>query len=928
MTQHPGDDETRVLPLSPSTPPRAHDDDDATVFKPLHTQAGEGAASSAPVTASSSQGTGDTWRRLSDLAEGERIAVGSLLKGRFLMERELGRGGMGVVYLARDERKVEARDRDPYVAIKVLNDEFRKHPDALVALQRESRRAQHLGNDHIVRVYDFDKDGSNVFMTMEYVEGDDLRTVIRSRARDGMPFDEAWPLIDGMGEALSRAHAAGIVHSDFKPGNVMVTPSGIAKVFDFGIARAGKIGLEAADDRTVFDAGTLGAMTPAYASLEMLQGKAPTPADDIYAFACVVVELLTGRHPFNKESAEEAMNAGRRPPAIPGLDKRQYKALCDGLAFTADKRTRDIGDLLAGLRKRRWRERATPWLSGVMLLAVLAAGFAWYGAMQIHQQHVADTLRRFMPGQADGFRNEDDVRVALTALDGDERRRVVVDGADAIDGFLVRLVASDWDPAQGRYDYAGAQEAFRLRGELKTFAPRLDRRREEVAHERDDALNQLDTSLSKAMLANRLTGTGDDAVPAILTKIRAIDPASPLLSSPELKLKLASVAPASTASTASPPPTSPDVRAAEQASRLESLRRASAAGDLDKATDSFRQLRATQDGAGSVNDEVSDLLAHAYLGAARASCAGGRWKEAADRIAAGVALLPGRADLAAANTRYQLALAVMTAAKAQTVTASDQDGLRKRVEAVGKDDPEGLKDLEAAMGASKALPEGSLADVVKKLRTTPATAPAVDPCAVRGLAGSGRECFDTFSAGAHGPALVVVPRGRKPFAMMRTEVHIADLDQFCRATRTCAIKKDNALTDPARSIDAAFARRYAAWLSQVSGHVYRLPTEDEWLLAARAGANWDAKEANCGTSSSGLGRLMRSDELTSKGIVNPWGLIDMTGSVWEWTTHGDDLLVHGGSFRSGPEVCSVASVRPSNGSPERDVGFRLVRDIK
>ncbi|SKB43212.1 bifunctional serine/threonine-protein kinase/formylglycine-generating enzyme family protein [Luteibacter sp. 22Crub2.1] len=922
MTQHPGDDETRVLPLSPSTPPRADDDDDATVFKPLHTQAGDGAASSAATTASASQGTGDTWRRMSGMAEGERIAVGSLLKGRFLMERELGRGGMGVVYLARDERKVEARDRDPYVAIKVLNDEFRKHPDALIALQRESRRAQHLGNDHIVRVYDFDKDGSNVFMTMEYVEGDDLRTVIRSRARDGMPFDQAWPLIDGMGEALSRAHAAGIVHSDFKPGNVMVTPSGVAKVFDFGIARAGQIGLEAVDDRTVFDAGTLGAMTPAYASLEMLQGRSPTPGDDVYAFACVVVELLTGRHPFDKESAEEAMNAGRRPPAVPGLDKRQYKALCDGLAFTAEKRTRDIGDLLAGLRKRRWRERATPWLAGAVLLTVLAVGFAWYGAMRIHQQHVVDTLRRFGPGQADGFRNEDDARVALAALDGDERRRVVVDGADAIDGFLVRLVANDWDPAHGRYDYAGAQEAFRLRGELKTFAPRLDRRREEVAHERDEALNRLDTSLSQAMLANRLTGTSDDAVPAILSRIRAIDPASPLLSSPELKLKLAAVAPASTAA---PPPTSPDIRAAEQASRLESLRRASAAGDLDKASDSFRQLRATQDGTGNVKDEAADLLAHAYLGAARAACAAGHWKEAADRIVAGVTQLPGRTDLAAANNRYQLALAVMTAARASTVTAADQDGLRKRVEAVGKDDPEGLKDLEAAMAASKALPDGSLANVVKKLRTV---APVADPCALRGLAGSGRECFDTFSAGAHGPAMVVVPRGRKPFAMMRTEVHIADLDQFCRATRTCAIKKDNPLTDPARSIDAAFARRYAAWLSQVSGHVYRLPSEDEWLLAARAGENWDAKEANCGASSSGLGRLMRSDELTSKGIVNPWGLIDMTGSVWEWATRGDALVVHGGSFRSGPAVCSVASVRPSNGSPERDVGFRLVRDIK
>ncbi|MET0256635.1 MAG: bifunctional serine/threonine-protein kinase/formylglycine-generating enzyme family protein [Luteibacter sp.] len=979
MTQHPNDDETRVMPVTPaSSPPPAADDSDATVFKPLHAQAGEGTtATGTSATGSASQGTGDSWRRIADLAQGERIGVGSLLKGRFYMERELGRGGMGVVYLARDERKVEARDRDPYVAVKVLNDEFRKHPDALVALQRESRRAQHLGNDHIVRVYDFDKDGTNVFMTMEYVEGDDLRTLIRTRARDGLSFEQAWPLIDGMGEALSRAHAAGIVHSDFKPGNVMVTSAGAAKVFDFGIARAGKIGLEAADDRTVFDAGTLGAMTPAYASLEMLQGKAPIPADDIYAFACVVVELLTGRHPFDKLSAEEAMNAGRKPPPVAGLDKRQYKALCDALAFTADKRTSDIADVLAGLRKRRWRERATPWVVGSILLLVLAAAAAGVASMRIEQRHVADTLRRFAPAQPDGFRNEDDVRAALAALDGDERRRVVVDGADAIDGFLVRLVAADWDPAHGHYDYAGAQSAFRLRGELKTFAPRLDRRREEVAHERDEALNRLDTALSQAILANRLFGDGKDQVPSILGDIRAIDPSSRLLSNPELELKfdaaigeaikaddkatarqrldvarawypssprlaarVAALAPTpapaarapAVASTSAPAPApassaaTPDMLAAEQASRLESLRRASAAGDLDKAVESFRQLRQAQSGPASANDEASDLLAHAYLDAARAACAAGHWKEAAARIAAGVGMLGDRPDLAAANTRYQLALAVMNAAKAPTVTSADQEALSKRLDALRAADPAGLKDMEAAMVASKALPEGSLENVVRKLHAAPVAPP--DPCAARGLAGSGRECFDTFSAGAHGPALVVLPRGKHPFAMTRTEIHIAELDQFCRATRTCAIKPGNAPTDPARSIDAAFARRYAAWLSQVSGRVYRLPTEDEWLFAAHAGAGWDAKEGNCGSNSSGLGRLMRNDELTSKGIANPWGLIDMTGSVWEWTTKGAALVVHGGSYRSGPELCSVDSARPSNGSAERDVGFRLVREVK
>jgi len=288
-------------------------------------------------THSNSTFNADTWQRVADAEGGDYATVGMLLKGRFHLEREIGRGGMGVVFLARDERKVEARDRDPYVAVKVLNDEFRRHPDSLISLQRESRRSQSLAHDNIVRVYDFDKDRTIVFMTMEYIDGSDLKTLIRERAYNGLPLAEVRPLIEGMAWALKRAHSAGVVHSDFKPGNVMVTRDGVPKVFDFGIARAGKHMGDAVGEQTVFDAGTLGALTPAYASLEMIRGAEPTPTDDIYALGCVVFELLTGKHPFDKVSAEVALKEGRKPPPVPGLSRRQYKTLCDAIAFHGEQ---------------------------------------------------------------------------------------------------------------------------------------------------------------------------------------------------------------------------------------------------------------------------------------------------------------------------------------------------------------------------------------------------------------------------------------------------------------------------------------------------------------------------------------------------------------------------------------------------------------
>src|SRR5690349_21174180 len=215
-------DATRVAPAVPVVPPAPGDGADATVVMPASRPPAAPAAPNDESTvvmpashgreADLSQSTGTqgatgthsnsassfnsaSLERLAGVEGGDHAHVGMLLKGRFHLEREIGRGGMGVVFLARDERKVEARDRDPYVAVKVLNDEFRRHPDSLIALQRESRRSQSLAHDNIVRVYDFDKDRTIVYMTMEYVDGSDLKTLIRERAYNGMPLAKARPLI-------------------------------------------------------------------------------------------------------------------------------------------------------------------------------------------------------------------------------------------------------------------------------------------------------------------------------------------------------------------------------------------------------------------------------------------------------------------------------------------------------------------------------------------------------------------------------------------------------------------------------------------------------------------------------------------------------------------------------------------------------------
>lgn len=268
-----------------------------------------------------------------------------VLQNRFKLQKVIGVGGMGVVYKAVDLRKVEAKDRNPFVAIKVLNEEFKKHPDSLIALQREARKSQSIAHPNIVNVHDFDRDGDMVFMTMEYLEGQPLDKVLKQYQYIGLPMNEAWEVLRGICEALIYAHQENIIHSDFKPGNIFLTSKGSAKVFDFGISRAvNRSDLKSDNDgeKTLFDAGTLGALTPAYASLEMLNGGTPDERDDIYALGCVTYEIFSGEHPFGKLPADKACAKKLKPKRLEELTSTQWSALQRALAFNRKDRISSV----------------------------------------------------------------------------------------------------------------------------------------------------------------------------------------------------------------------------------------------------------------------------------------------------------------------------------------------------------------------------------------------------------------------------------------------------------------------------------------------------------------------------------------------------------------------------------------------------------
>ena len=331
---------------------------DATMYRPtgaatpVPPAAPTPSATPAPMVASPGTATpGDTsgsvsagWREWAGAEKGNAsIGVGAVLRDRFVIEQAVGEGGMGLVFRARDRRREEARDRHPFVAIKVLGEDFKSHPDSLIALQREARRMQQLSHPNIASVYDFDRDGPHVYLVMELLEGESLDRVLGRHAGVGLPLDLTRKVLEGTASALKHAHSRGLVHSDFKPANVFITSSGEVKVIDFGIARIAKDSTQAGDSAlTVFDAGQLGAWTNAYASPEqMLDSAIPDPRDDVYSMALVTYEMLMGKHPFGRKSAVEARYRSMKADPVPALSERQNAVLASALHFERESRLAD-----------------------------------------------------------------------------------------------------------------------------------------------------------------------------------------------------------------------------------------------------------------------------------------------------------------------------------------------------------------------------------------------------------------------------------------------------------------------------------------------------------------------------------------------------------------------------------------------------------
>ena len=408
--------------------------------------------------------------------------------GNYRVLGKLGEGGMGEGYRARDSKL----DRD--VAIKIISPAFTADPERLARFEREARTLAALNHTNIAHVYGLEQSEAGYALVMEVVDGEDLS----QRLTHGpLPVDDVLPVARQLAEAIEAAHELGIVHRDLKPANIKVRADGVVKVLDFGLAKA--LDTTASGSAPQLSTMTSPAMTQAgvilgtaaYMSPEQAKGRQVDRRADIWAFGCVVFEMLAGRRPFGGEDFADTLSAIMRDsPSWEALPKDVPPRLRDLLARCLEKdprkRLRDIGearialdsDLSASPATRESQQPAAAPVRGWSSSAAWLAGGALVGAglmfalrpnVDVEPQAVRATIS--LPASAPLYRDSlsgiaisrDGRRIVYAAQQGNSTALFARD----LDGSVATKLAGSDGGSMPFFSPTGAWIGFRAAGELK-----------------------------------------------------------------------------------------------------------------------------------------------------------------------------------------------------------------------------------------------------------------------------------------------------------------------------------------------------------------------------------------------------------------------------------------------------------------------------
>lgn len=395
---------------------------------------------------------------------------------------------MGQVYRARDTKL----DRD--VAIKILPEAFAHDSDRLARFQREAKTLASLNHPNIAIIHGLEQAGDVHALVMELVDGDDLSQRI---ARGAIPIDEALPIAKQIAEALEAAHGQGIIHRDLKPANVKVRSDGVVKVLDFGLAKALEP-MSAGMDATASPTITTPAMTragmilgtAAYMSPEQARGKPVDKRADIWAFGCVLYEMLTGRRAFEGVDVADTLGTvlkvepdwAKLPPGSP-VAIRRLLARC--LVKDPRARQRDVGDILLDLEEASQKEAASPapvvrrvaaWVpwflaaaSGLAVVTLLVQGTNPSGVSHGTRRFTLDLPWQDMPNWGD-FRVRVSPQGTHLAYPGSDENRTTINLRSLDSLATATLVGSRADPWNLAFSPDGERLAFVTGSRLQTVS--------------------------------------------------------------------------------------------------------------------------------------------------------------------------------------------------------------------------------------------------------------------------------------------------------------------------------------------------------------------------------------------------------------------------------------------------------------------------
>lgn len=814
----------------------------------------------------------------SSVADGARVTVGTVLKDRFELVELLGRGGMGTVYRARDLRQVEAGDSDPWIAVKVINESFSRHERALTVLQQETKKTQRLTHPNIISAYDFDRDGKIAFMTMELLQGISLDKLIEKN-NYGLAPEKADAILRQLTRAIVYAHDQGIVHADLKPANIFVTSQGQVKVLDFGIAHALQEG------RDHFDTRSLGALTPTYASANMLQGGDLRAVDDLYGLGCIAYGLLSGRHPFRRKKATEADAENVKPARIKSLNRKQWSALTGLLAFQPPEDSSAAGfeHLYFG-----GDERSTPALglgiAGLFaLVLVCVLFFNWLSSKNIRQM-------------VDQLSSQQSARIVtafaeLPELTAEDQLVVLNKSRESLLQFCGAQI-QQLDQSKNAENYRDLDRLFALLLPFYADSSTLQDLHQRYQSKRQYYLTNLAEVIEKRIVASDYI-SGEAAFSDQVQSLQVIDPQHVLFQQHNIKALLA--------------------RDAGVAHYLGEEKRAQAIIEqalvlYPSEAERFRQiLSRTEQQSEAVTGEQ-----------------GSNQTESATRVT-GLQIV---ADRLARSADIIKEYDVNTTA-----------GLKQFLQKLSEDEPEMHSLLSASLQAfiqqQKAHskpPSPAVLGLEKALFAKPRVSVArkpADPCrsayANQGH-NPGYRCQDKLTAQEYAPALVVISSAPPlpAFAVTRHEITVADFNLYCRLYNACAEASQRTL--PVVDISVEQADRYARWLTKMTGYQYRLPRWREWQRYARDDSG--VQDHNCRVRAGG--RLVRGGTLrpAAIGYQNSLGVVNVIGNAQEWVQMEVGVAAVGGSAATDMSLCHPQRVWNGENKGDPMTGFRLVRELK